>query len=526
MIETLTGLLEQAAARAVAEQLGREYQIGRGDRVLVWAPNSPQLVAVYFGCMLAGAILVPLDPFSTPDFIARVAAKTRAAAMVTGAGQVPALSCRVIRLDELRFALPAVREAPALVAPGAAARPGPEDVVEVVLTSGTTGEPKGVVLSHRNVVANVQSVRGVIPEGPPYRLLSLLPLSHMLEQTCGLYLPLLYGATIVYLPSRQPGAVFKALRRWRIMAMVVVPVLLEVMLRGIEREVRRRGQWPAWERLQRIAPYLPMAGRRLLFSGVHRQLGGCLDFFMCGGAHLSPPLAVAWERLGVKVAQGYGTTECAPVVASHTLARRAFDSVGRPVRGVQVRLSEAGEVLVKGPNVTARYWEDEAATRGAFTADGWFRTGDLAELDADGQLRLKGRLKDTIVLPSGLNVYPEDVERELAREAEVAGCVVLGLPDASGVLGVHAAVLPADRSGTPEAVRGRVEAALRRANARLAPHQQAKSCSIWPHDDFPRTSSMKVKRHEVRAILERAGRGTADVAPRSAHPRAVAAEDR
>ncbi len=250
-------------------------------------------------------------------------------------------------------------------------------------------------------------------------------------------------------------------------------------------------------------PALDVDVRRLLFRQVLRSLGGALDFFMCGGAYLPPPLAGAWERMGVKAVQGYGATECSPVVTSNSLTKRVLASVGRPVRNVQVRLaSEDGEVQVRGPNVFSGYWQNEEATRAAFTEGGWYRTGDLGVMDREGYLYLKGRKKDLIVLANGMNVYPEDVENELRQEESVRDCVVLGLTDPSGDVEVHAVILPA-LEGEADEIRGRVDEAVRRANARLAPHQRARGYTLWPDDDFPRTNTLKVKRPEVEAYLAR-----------------------
>jgi long-chain acyl-CoA synthetase len=480
------------AAHAVARHLRHEHRIEPGERVLVQAPNCPQLVAAYFGCMLAGIVLVPLDPFSSEEFMAAVVAKTQARAVLTVDTVRSLPECRTISLSSLPFDQPG---------PPVEHRPAPGDLAEIVFTSGTTGSPKGVMLTHANIAANVASLDSIIPRGRHYRLLSLLPLSHMLEQTVGLYLPLSYGATIYYPPGRHPGAILRTLQKRRIIAMVVVPAILQILLRAIEREVQCRGRWQDWQRLHALAAHLPVPTRRLLFRQVHRSLGGCLEFVMCGGAYLPLELAQAWERLGVKVVQGYGATECAPVVATNTLTDRVHTSVGRPVRRVQVRISDEGELLVKGPNVTSGYWQDEAATRAAFTEDGWYRTGDLAWQDASGRLSLKGRLKDMIVLPNGMNVYPEDVEHELEREDAVAACVVVGLPEADGGQRVHAVVLPRHRERSEAELAAEVEAAVRRANARLAPHQRIATHSLWPGEDFPRTTSLKIRRHEVMAAL-------------------------
>ena len=480
-------------AEAISDHLVNNEGLKPGDRVLVSAPNSPELVATYFATMLARLILVPLDPSSTSEFVRRVADKTEASAILTGGQMSETLNIRSICLTSL----PLGGETTIQIAD----EPAPHDIVEIVFTSGTTGNPKGVVLTHQNIVANLRSAAALMPKKDAYRFLSLLPLSHMLEQTVGLYLPLYYGATVYYPASRQSSVIFKAIQKQRITTMVAVPQVLQVMSETIDRKARGSGKGTWWQRAHRLADRLPMAMRRRLFARVHHRLGDKLDFFICGGAPLPLEVAQGWERLGVKIVEGYGATECAPIVAGNSLRDRVHGSVGRPVSGVRVRLSGEDEILVKGQNVTQGYWQDPAATDAAFTADGWYRTGDLAEVDEAGRLHLRGRLNDLIVLSSGLNVYPEDVERVLNEEDAVLDCLLLGVSEEGGNTRLEAVIRPADPDGHTDQTHQRLEAAVRSANARLAPQQRISKFTIWEENDFPRTNLLKVKRHEVRALL-------------------------
>jgi long-chain acyl-CoA synthetase len=476
------------AAAALAAHLSEDIGLEPGARVVVWGPNCPQLVAAYFGVLLARLVLVPLDPYATPELLSRVIDRTEAALLISGLGT----STVTPTLDLLALPFDADRgyRGP---------RPRAEDTAEIVFTSGTTGLPKGVVLTHANVVANVRSARAALRPTRDFRLLSVLPLSHMFEQTAGLFLPLHAGASVHYATSRQSPVILKTLRRHRVTAMAVVPQVLELLLGGIEREVGRRGSLERWEAAHRLAPHLPLAARRLLFRRVHRELGGRLDLLVSGGAALPPAPAATWERLGVTVLEGYGATECAPSIASNTRAARRPGSVGRPVPGVEVRIGEDGEILVRGANVTPGYWRDEKATRAAFTEDGWYRTGDLGELDDDGFVHLRGRLKDVIVLPSGLNVHPEDVEPELLRQDAIADCAVVGAAGGNGAVHVHAVVIPA-RAGAHAGEE--VAEAVRSANRRLAPHQRIAAFTLWEHGELPRTNLLKVKRYELVAALD------------------------
>ena len=483
--------------------------LAKGDRALIWSVNRPEWVAAFFGCLRAGVIAVPLDVRSGPDFVARVVDQTSPKLAILSR-QTPDgpldRTVPVALLDELDQLVASA--APGTGCPDVA----PDDLAEVMYTSGTTGEPKGVMLTHGNICANVLAAVATVPIRPSDRLLSLLPLSHMLEQTGGLLAPLHGGAGVVYPVSRQPTVIFKTLRANRVTHVVLVPQALQLFMDGIERQVSARGKDRQWRLLQDVATRLPMPTRRLLFRPVHRQLGGHLRFFMSGGAYLDPELQHKWGRLGIRVLQGYGTTEAAPVITTNSLDRQKPGSVGRVLAGQEVRISADGEVLTRGPNVTPGYWRNAAATAAAF-ADGWYKTGDLGVMDAEGFLFLKGRKKDLIVLPNGQNVYPEDIETALDRQPGVNEAIVLGMPSGEASIEVHAALLLADGADPAQAVRV--------ANAMLADHQRIQGFTVWPDDDFPRTHTLKVKKPIVRDLLLR--RRTADHGQPAAPPAATAA---
>ncbi|HVB82919.1 MAG TPA: AMP-binding protein [Candidatus Binataceae bacterium] len=489
------------ASELAATVLRERFGIGPGDRVLVGAPNGVRVVAVQFGILRAGAIAVPLDRNSRPDFIETVRRRTDAKILIAadeqahGAGAGTCIPIEDIELEAGE--------------PFGGPRPRPEDPALIVYTSGTTGDPKGAVLTHRNIVADVLAVSEIIPGRVRLDLLSVLPLSHMLEQTCGLCLPLLDGGRIHYAASWNPSAIVRGMRRYRVTGMVVVPYFLRMMCERMEQRATARGLGPIWRLRCRAARRLPMGLRRWLFPDVHRALGGRLDFFLCGGASLPTETFLIWEAMGFRVIEGYGATECAPVIAGNTYRDRVPNSVGRPLSGVEARLSEEQELLVRGPNVFPGYWQDEALTRAAFTPDGWFRTGDLAEFGAGGRIRITGRLADRIVLASGMKVYPEDVEAALAQESAAQDCVVVGAKQPDGHESVHAVIRrgeAVDREAAAEAVA--------RANRRLAPHQRILGFTLWD-GEFPRTTLHKVRRKIVRSMLGEGVAGSAS-GPRAA----------
>jgi long-chain acyl-CoA synthetase len=283
-----------------------------------------------------------------------------------------------------------------------------------------------------------------------------------------------------------------AIRGHRATALVVVPQVLELLFSAIRREAERTGRGATFRRALRIAPYLPIELRRRLFRTVHAAMGGELRMVLCSAAHLSPVLQRNWEALGVEVVQGYGSTE-AGLVATNFRGSAPADRVGWWLPPLELRLEPDGEIVVRGPSVFRGYWEDPASTAAAFTADGWYRTGDFGELDGTGSLRLVGRTRSLIALPNGMNVHPEDVEAALVA----AGLVEPVVYDA-GSGRIALAYRPGAAFGDPvpdEAAA--VARAIRAANTRLAAHQRIVAHAAYPEPDFPRTHTRKVQRSVV-----------------------------
>ena len=490
-----------------------------GDRLLTWSPSCPELAAVYFGAMRAGLILVPLDLRMAPDAIRRIADRSEARQLVIGTGR-EAPDPAEADLDHLPISttddlcaepgagFPGDWEAQV----GSWQRPAPDDPYLLVYTSGTTGTPKGVTLTHGNTIAGVDGFHQIVPD-IEYRIISLLPMSHLFEQAIGLYLTLDLGADILYVRTLNPRVLLEAMREHRMTGMIVVPQILDLMWSNVEREVERQGRTATFLRVRAIARRLPMVARRRLFrSSVHERFGGHLRLFVSAGAFLPPAVQQAWEDIGVVVMQGYGATETGSGAAT-TWREHPLGTVGRPLPGVEMRIAEDGEVQFRGPTVTRGYWQDPDATAAAFTEDGFYRSGDLGHLDASGRLVLHGRKKDMIVLPNGFNVFPEDIENAL-RVAGIRDSVVLetdpGRIEAIVLAPATPARVPAGGTAVAAAgafaagsdvdrIRADVDAAVKAANATLAVHSRVVAWRFWPDVDFPRTHTMKVKRNEVRA---------------------------
>ena len=482
------------AAEGLAGRLHHEG-LAAGDSAVIWAESSPEWIVAFWGCVLAGVVVVPLDPSSPPAFVARVVSLVRPRLVLAGdAQEAEALgsldpAIRVWRLRDLDWADPRRMLSPPALAPG--------QVAEIIFTSGATAEPRGVVLTHRNLLASVVPVEREIAKYRrwarpflPLRFLNLLPLSHMFGQALATFIPPALPGTVIFTRSQHPAEIARLLRRWRVSVLVSVPKVLEVLRAHAVAIDPSAGRTPGRGG--------HVARRWWRYRRIHRRFGWKFWAFVVGGAPLDPDLEEFWGRLGFLVVQGYGLTETAPIVSLNHPFAAARGSVGKPLPGVEVRLADDGEILVRGANVTPGYYGSPEATSAAFEG-GWLRTGDIGEIDGQGRLFVRGRKKDLIVTPEGLNVHPEDVERALAAVPGVREAAVVGLPEGNGER-VQAVLVT--EPGLD------IEAVVRTANSTLAGHQRVRAAQRWPGSALPRTTGTgKLKRREVRAWLEGAAPG-------------------
>lgn len=481
---------------ALLEQRG----IARGERVVIWGPNSVEWAVAFWGIVARGAVVVPVDFMSGLE---------RAEGIARHAGAVFALQSRA-RLDHLE-SIPSVMleeldDLLEVVLPAERIPdPLPDDVCQLIYTSGTTGAPKGVILTRRNLETNLSQVLGHFPEiSADYTFLSLLPLSHMFEQMAGFLSPLCLGGTVVYLRTLKPLAIMEAFSEEEVQVVVAVPRLLQLLKNSVEQAFSAKGLAWLLSGMLAVSPSLSPPLRRILFAPLRRRFGRNFQLFVSGGAPLSPELFAFWSRAGYTVVEGYGLSECSPVLTANTIPRQIPGAVGWPLAGVEVRLS-GGEIQVKGENVFPGYYDNETATAAAFTADGWFCTGDLGEVDSSGALVVKGRLKDLIVTASGINVYPEEIETLLDRVAGVREACVIGLPRGSGEE-VYAVIVP-DDSGRP------LQEIVNEVNGRLDDLQRITGFSLWPEYELPKTTTLKVKKFAVKERLLAQGGSDAHESP-------------
>ncbi|HET7725977.1 MAG TPA: AMP-binding protein [Candidatus Limnocylindrales bacterium] len=471
-----------------AARVLRDAGVGDGDRVILWAVNRPEWGLAFFAIAHLGAVSVPLDVRHTVEFGRKIVGQTEARLVI--ASRQTEASARQLGLPILfveSLADQARRAEPIDATPVTG-----DSLAEIVFTSGTTGEPKGAMLSHANLLASATTMTRVLSFGEGDRLLSVLPLSHLYEQVLGFMAPLTVGASIVYPVSRQPAVLVRTFRDFRVSVLLIVPQGLRLLNSAIERRVDQAGKRATFERLHAIARRMPRPVRRLLFASVLAEFGGRLHTIGVGASALDTDIARRWTDMGVDVLQGYGATEMGPVVSFTRPERNVLGTVGEPIPGVEVRIADDGEILARGPGRFMGYWKNAEATAAAIDADGWYHTGDLGTITADGMLVFRGRKKDMLALPDGQKVYAEDVETVLKQDARVRDAAVVGWPLGAD-LRVHAVLLLDGPAAASDVIAA--------ANGRLAPHQQIRGSTVWPDPDLPRTATLKVRKPDILARL-------------------------
>ena len=517
----------------VAYQFARELEacnITKGDAVLLWSPNCAEWVAAFLGCALCGVIAVPIDDAASPDFALRISTQVRTRLVLCPrerAAIFDGLAEKIVTIDPVDLvATISERQAERF-------RPvqiQPSDTLEIVFTSGTTADPKGVVLTHANVVGNLAPIEAEIRNYlkyerlvHPIRFLNLLPLSHVFGQFLGIFLPPLLGATVVFENTFNPTEVMTTIRRECVSVLVAVPRMLDSLKQKIERDLD--GGFRSGGSKEFAARYAAAKNQHFLrrwwtFRDLRRQFGWKFWAMISGGAALDRETEEFWHRLGYAVVQGYGLTETTSLISLNHPFHTSRGSIGKVLPGREIKLADDGEILVRGSGVASGYWNGRELQPMARSEDeGWYRTGDLGALDEQGNLFFKGRKKEVIVTPAGMNIYPEDLEAALRGQKEVRDCVVVGL-ERGGNSEPCAVLILRDRNSNAQAVEGEAvdgkavdkktidgKTIVKRANETLAEYQRMRTWFVWPDEDFPRSSTQKPRRNLIREAVEAGLRG-------------------
>jgi long-chain acyl-CoA synthetase len=471
--------------------------IGPGDRVLLWGQSSAEWIAVFHGCLLRGVLAVPLDAAGAADFAARVAADVRPSLAIGDmvllnqlhAESLPPTNAR-IAFEDLLAILPAEETGPI---PDL----NEKTPLEILFTSGTTGEPKGIVLTHGNVLASVGPIEDASQPYMryeriihPFRILLTLPLSHVFGQMMGLWVPIIYRAEL-HLESRPAAPrLVETIRRERISILAAVPRVVALLKTHIESTIPGLAELAISPKGTATGVPLPLRWWR--FRKVHRAFGIKFWAIVCGGGALLPAVEKFWNAVGLVLVQGYGMTESTAMITLNHPFHVAEGTIGKPVAGREVKLGPDGEVLVRGAAISSATWSGGELHQ---RTDDWLATGDIAKMDADGDLLFLGRKSEVIVTAAGLNIHPEDLEAAIELQPGVSACAVVPVQSASGP--EPCAVLAMRGSGDQAA------AAIEHANTKLAEFQRLSRWVLWPEPDLPRTSSGKVRRKIVAAWLDK-----------------------
>jgi long-chain acyl-CoA synthetase len=469
----------------------------KGDRIMIWGENSAQWIAAFCGAVFRGVVIVPMDNASSLDFAHRVFQQVQAKLLVASRSHAhdctkAGLSLPILILEDSSPSPPPASQPPV-------AALGPSDTLQIIFTSGTTADPRGVVITHGNVLANIAPLQR---EMQPYlkyerlvhpiRFLDLLPLSHVFGQFLAMFLPPLLGGTVIFQEEFKPSEIIATIRRERVSVLVSVPRVLQSLKQKVERDLEDRDHVAAFRKRFQESESKHFLRRWWIFRFLRRQFGWKFWAFISGGAALDHDTEEFWNRLGYAVIQGYGLTETTSLISVNHPFRLGKGSIGKVLPGRELKLAEDGEILVRGGGVASAYW-DQRGQHSVADEQGWYRTGDIGALDDSGNLYFKGRKKEVIVTPGGTKVYPDDLEAALRHQPEVKDCVVVGIDRAGNA--EPCAVLILRDSASPEQV-------VARANQSLADYQRMRVWLRWPEQDFPRTSTQKPRRNLIREVAE------------------------
>jgi long-chain acyl-CoA synthetase len=536
-----------AEVRRMAESVGRwitETKFPRGSRLAILADNHPRWVAAYLGIIASGCTAVPLDTALHDDQVAKLLKDSGTSALFCDAKHLPVvrpaateLKLGLILMDPDRMTDHSIQQPwlgnlPAIIDAGPGnfktAASKEDGLASLLYTSGTTADPKGVMLTHANFLGEVEAVFNWVDLGPNDALLGVLPLFHVLAQMANLLLPLVKGSRVVYLETLNTTELLRALSERNITAFAVVPQFFYLIHERLLQEIGKRGAltqklFGAMVAINRTLRKVGINAGPILFHKVHDTLGPKMRYLVTGGSRFDPAIARAFHDLGIDVLQAYGLTETTAAVFANSPHDNEIGSVGKAMKGVEAKIVDpqpqedgpaAGEVALRGPVVMKGYWNRPDATA-AVLRDGWFLTGDLGYFDSRGHLFLTGRKKEVIVLSNGKNVYPEEIEAHYLKSPLIKEMAVMGLEDKPSEGGdrLHAVIVPnfdvlRQRKivNAKEAIRFDIEG----LSPEIASTKRIGSYEIW-QEDLPRTTTRKIKRFAVeKRVRANQSKGAAD----------------
>jgi long-chain acyl-CoA synthetase len=485
----------------------------KGERFSVMGENSPEWAIAYLAIVKAGLVCVPLDPLLSEGEIIHVLRESETLGVLCSESHLYKIESVKPELRSLKWLIPfggikdlkAGEDIPV-------EQIDPDSLAVLIFTSGTTGTSKAVMLSHENIISNIRSFQPVIKLGQGDAMVSIIPMHHTFEATCGFLYPLYCGAAVHYPPSLKPNDLQSTLKSAKVTCLIAVPLLFEKLLRGVHRKVARSTVVTKvlFSTISGIGSFLKFS-RKPLFAGVRREMGlESLMYAVSGGAALPAKVAQGLELLGIPILQGYGLTESSPVISVNPLGNPKNDSAGPPIPGVEIKIVEPdasgiGEIAVRGSNVMLGYYRNETATDEVLK-DGWLYTGDLGHLDKDGYLYITGRMKSTIVTQTGKNIYPEEIEEKLIKSQWIEEVLVVPRIDPKtrkeeicAIIYPNYALLEEHSMDkgiklAEKDIQSIFKDEIRKCNQELAAYKKITRLEIR-EEEFPKTTTNKIKRH-------------------------------
>ncbi len=514
------GLLSRKLARHLIEDLKME----KDERIAILSESKPEYGACVFASVLAGATIVPLDIKLTtfelksilldaqPSII--MASQTYLETAIELKNQIPSIKTILVidehsKNDNIQniYKLPDNYNAKWR-------RRSPRSTAFIIYTSGTTGAPKGVEITYQNITSQLQDLKyaldAILPE-KDIAVLSILPMNHLFEMTVGFCTFLNFGFSVYYTHSLKPKDILGIMRDKQIQFMIVVPAFLKLLKAGIESELNNAPKLTQvlFKLMYHTAKFIPCyAIKKLMFKKIHDKFGGRFIGCISGGAPLDVNVGMFFERIGIKVYQGYGLSETSPVVSVNIDKRSVLASVGRPLKHFETKLDpQTGELWLRGPSVMKGYHNQPELTAEVLDEDGWLHTGDIAKIDKDGHIYITGRIKNMIVLQGGKKVFPEEVEAVLENSEYIAECCVLGnsktFGSKDGTEEVMAVVVPKEelyKKYSDEDVEQMVRADIKTLSQRLTQYKRPSNIMIVK-TPFERTTTRKIKRNKVKELV-------------------------
>lgn len=510
-------------AKKFANYLIETIGIQRGDRIAIICESRPEFAVGIFASIQTGAITVPLDVKLTVPEHTHILNDCNPRLILCSShylnhaievkNNVSSVEQIFVLDDEEREhqEIKSVSSIEADIEKNIGRPRSLDETALIVYTSGTTGNPKGVMISFGNIYSQLRDFEYMFKLTHKHTLLSILPLNHLLELDCGFFGMLYMGAKIIYIKSLNPKELTTVMKEKGITNMIVVPLVAKMLKNSIDKQIKKQSPvaQKAFQILYKTAEFMPRSIRRIMFKSVIDGLGGKLECFICGGAPLEDNVAEFFNRIGVPVFQGYGLTETSPTISTNRYGHNKIGTVGQPLPSVMVKIADNGEILATGPNIMQGYYNKPEMTSEVIDEDGWFHTGDIGEIDKDGFIKITGRIKNMIVLGGGKKIFPEEVEAVLETSELIKEVCVMSLliksGNKAGTEEVGAIIVPCDDllNKSDEELSKILDAEVKKlSEANLAPYK-IPTVVVIHRDELPKTSTRKVKRKDLKEWYEK-----------------------